>query len=165
MDLLVERTIVIFLETSPFGLFTISLFGVSVHSTIRQHNGGFQWPSDTQNPPKRHFFFVSYRDIGVHGGLGKGRKPCERHHSARADDELIVRASAVLKSQGPEENWSRGRPGARCSGWIFLLHFPVTSQPTEGQTPPGSILSRCPLVFMLQKKTVLRSHEAGKHVF
>ena len=26
------------------------------------------------------------------------------------DDELIVRASAVLKSQGPE-NWSRGRPG------------------------------------------------------
>ena len=28
------------------------------------------------------------------------------------DDELIVRASAVLKSQGPE-NWSRGRPGLR----------------------------------------------------
>ena len=30
------------------------------------------------------------------------------------DDELLVRASAVLKSQGPEnwhENWSRGRPG------------------------------------------------------
>ena len=26
------------------------------------------------------------------------------------DDELLVRASAVLKSQGPE-NWSRGRPG------------------------------------------------------
>ena len=26
------------------------------------------------------------------------------------DGELIVRASAVLKSQGPE-NWSRGRPG------------------------------------------------------
>ena len=26
------------------------------------------------------------------------------------DDELIVRASAVLKSQGPE-NWPRGRPG------------------------------------------------------
>ena len=25
------------------------------------------------------------------------------------DDELLVRASAVLKSQGPE-NWSRGRP-------------------------------------------------------
>ena len=28
------------------------------------------------------------------------------------DDELLVRASAVLKSQGPE-NWSRGRPGDR----------------------------------------------------
>ena len=27
------------------------------------------------------------------------------------DDELLVRASAVLKSQGPE-NWPRGRPGA-----------------------------------------------------
>ena len=26
------------------------------------------------------------------------------------DDELLVRASAVLKSQGAE-NWSRGRPG------------------------------------------------------
>ena len=26
------------------------------------------------------------------------------------DDELLVRASAVLKSQGPE-NWSHGRPG------------------------------------------------------
>ena len=26
------------------------------------------------------------------------------------DDELLVRASAVLKSQGPE-NWPRGRPG------------------------------------------------------
>ena len=26
------------------------------------------------------------------------------------DDELLVRASAVLKSKGPE-NWSRGRPG------------------------------------------------------
>ena len=28
------------------------------------------------------------------------------------DDELLVRASAVLKSQGPE-NWSRGRPGQK----------------------------------------------------
>ena len=48
--------------------------------------------------------------------------PCQ-WHSARPDhnkasvhknddDELIVRASAVLKSQGPE-NWSRGRPGLR----------------------------------------------------
>ena len=35
------------------------------------------------------------------------------------DDELLVRASAVLKSQGPE-NWPRGRPGgrpARGAGW------------------------------------------------
>ena len=29
------------------------------------------------------------------------------------DGELLVRASAVLKSQGPE-NWSRGRPGNAC---------------------------------------------------
>jgi len=35
--------------------------------------------------------------------------------STPGDDELLVRASAVLKSQGPE-NWSHGRPGANSTG-------------------------------------------------
>ena len=40
------------------------------------------------------------------------------------DDELLVRASAVLKSQGPE-NWSRGRPG--------LLRARTNSRSVRGQ--------------------------------
>ena len=40
-------------------------------------------------------------------GGSQSRRPLLRYYD---DDELIVRASAVLKSQGPE-NWSRGRPG------------------------------------------------------
>ena len=45
-------------------------------------------------------------------------------HGGGDDDELIVRASAVLKSQGPE-NWSRGRPGrhtAEARGGKFNFH-------------------------------------------
>ena len=38
--------------------------------------------------------------------------PCRGLCDDDDDDELLVRASAVLKSQGPE-NWSRGRPGLR----------------------------------------------------
>ena len=37
-----------------------------------------------------------------------------------ADDELLVRASAVLKSQGPE-NWSRGKPHADLPGFGFAF--------------------------------------------
>ena len=40
-------------------------------------------------------------------GGSQSRRPLLRYYD---DDELVVRASAVLKSQGPE-NWSRGRPG------------------------------------------------------
>ena len=40
--------------------------------------------------------------------VGRRRQPVFRH-AGDDGDELLVRASAVLKSQGPE-NWSRGRP-------------------------------------------------------
>ena len=42
--------------------------------------------------------------------LSRARDARSRHGGGVDDDELIVRASAVLKSQGPE-NWPRGRPG------------------------------------------------------
>ena len=41
------------------------------------------------------------------------------------DDELIVRASAVLKSQGPE-NLSRGRPGLFLA---FAVHLAALAGP------------------------------------
>ena len=44
------------------------------------------------------------------GREGKGREGKGMEELEGDDDKLIVRASAVLKSQGPE-NWSRGRPG------------------------------------------------------
>ena len=53
---------------------------------------------------------------GLWGGIQPSRSTAHVRLLTRTpatpddDDELIVRASAVLKSQGPE-NWSRGRPG------------------------------------------------------
>ena len=48
--------------------------------------------------------------------------PCARGGD---DDELIVRASAVLRSQGPE-NWPRGRPGnPRAPGVRHSVRHPV----------------------------------------
>jgi len=52
------------------------------------------------------------------------------------DDELLVRASAVLKSQGPE-NWPRGRPG---SHWALTNSRSVRDAScgkTRGETAGG----------------------------
>ena len=94
------------------------------------------------------------------------------------DDELLVRASAVLKSLGPG-SWSRGRPGsssffrtlpvqhhrkqntkqnpssAACCCSRVRRSIPHINHPTKEPAPPASILISVPVglwVFMLPKK-------------
>ena len=55
------------------------------------------------------------------------------------DDELIVRASAVLKSQGPE-NWSRGRPGD-----CFYRYAQTTKNGKKSSKPCECGAGRAPL--------------------
>ena len=63
------------------------------------------------------------------------RKAINQWHNGFAspldDDELLVRASAVLKSQGPE-NWSRGRPPGFASPlgsfWLAISEAGWTSR-------------------------------------
>ena len=69
--------------------------------------GAARW----RNPKhtRRHPAVAAAWVFGRRSVLGAVRK-CSWCEWTPDDDELIVRASAVLKSQGPE-NWSRGRPG------------------------------------------------------
>ena len=61
------------------------------------------------------------------------------------DDELIVRASAVLKSQGPE-NWSRGRPGPRENGsrCCFAIYKKTNRAGALLATQARSVAARIP---------------------